>query len=452
MKKKRYRRVLAGIAAAALLAAGCGQAGSGAASASSTSSGSLMVSSSGEAGNGAPSSVEAVTEDTSAGEAVHENSSSEGTVDGDSSGSADAETLLEEGILSSQPEDAPAVDGLTYVGTMNLRYAKCFQVYYYEGGWRLLSIPDGDSFLVAPDGQEAPKGLSDAYTVIHRPSAIYLAATSAYALFDALGAENAVTLSGTDKSGWTIDAPKEALENGTMTFAGKYNEPDYELLVDKGCDLAIESTMILHSPEVKEMIEDLDIPVLTDRSSYETEALGRTEWIKLYGALMGKEEEAFSFFNEQAKVLDDLSGEKSTGKTAVFFAVDTDGSIVVRAGNDYISNMIDEGGAKYIYDDLKNTGTAATVTLSMEQFYKDASDADYLIYNATIEQSLGSIDDLVAKNDLFGDFRAVKDGNVFQVDRKMYQSTDKVAQFIRDVNLMVTGGDEKEMTFLSRLS
>jgi len=34
----------------------------------------------------------------------------------------------------------------------------------------------------------------------------------------------------------------------------------------------------------------------------------------------------------------------------------------------------------------------------------------------------------------------------------MYQSTDKVGQFIRDVNLMVTGGDEKQMTFLTRLS
>ncbi len=30
------------------------------------------------------------------------------------------------------------------------------------------------------------------------------------------------------------------------------------------CDLAIESTMILHTPKVQEMIEDLDIPVFID--------------------------------------------------------------------------------------------------------------------------------------------------------------------------------------------
>ena len=41
------------------------------------------------------------------------------------------------------------------------------------------------------------------------------------------------------------------------------------------CDLAVESTMILHTPKVQEMIEDLDIPVFVDYSSYESHPLGR---------------------------------------------------------------------------------------------------------------------------------------------------------------------------------
>ena len=58
--------------------------------------------------------------------------------------------------------------------------------------------------------------------------------------------------------------------------------------MDEGCNLAIESTMILHTPKVQEMIEMLDIPVFIDRSSYETHPLGRTEWIKVYGVLADK--------------------------------------------------------------------------------------------------------------------------------------------------------------------
>ena len=66
-----------------------------------------------------------------------------------------------------------------------------------------------------------------------------------------------------------------------MYYAGKYNAPDYELILSKACDLAIESTMISHSPEVKEQLEQLGIPVLVERSSYESHPLGRMEWLKL---------------------------------------------------------------------------------------------------------------------------------------------------------------------------
>ena len=52
------------------------------------------------------------------------------------------------------------------------------------------------------------------------------------------------------------------MEDGKILFAGKYSEPDYEMLIDEDCDLAIESTMILHTPKVQEMIEDLDIRCL----------------------------------------------------------------------------------------------------------------------------------------------------------------------------------------------
>ena len=34
------------------------------------------------------------------------------------------------------------------------------------------------------------------------------------------------------------------MENGDMLFAGKYSEPDFEMLLTEGCDLAIASMMI----------------------------------------------------------------------------------------------------------------------------------------------------------------------------------------------------------------
>ena len=59
-----------------------------------------------------------------------------------------------------------------------------------------------------------------------------------------------------------VESAKKAMESGAMTFAGKYSEPDYEKIVDGDCKLAVESTMILHSPKVQEMIEDLDMSLI----------------------------------------------------------------------------------------------------------------------------------------------------------------------------------------------
>ena len=394
------------------------------------------------------------TVSVSGGETVSAVSSSEDTgissSESTSAKAAEAETTLQ---TVSDPDSAPKIDGLTYTGTMALQYATCFNVYYYEGGYKLISVPKSGDYLLVPDGKEAPKGLSDDITVIGQPQNIYLAATSAMSLFCALDSLNVITMCGIKADDWTIDAARKAMEDGSIIFAGKYNEPDYETMVEKNCDLAIESTMILHNPEVQEMIENIGIPVFIDRSSYEPEALGRTEWIKLYGAMVNKEDEAFAHFAEQTKVISDLEGEKNTGKTVAFFSVGTDGTVTVRSGNDYIANMIKEGGGDYIFADL-DTGedSSVSVSLSMEEFYNKANQADYLIYNGAIENGLGSVQDLIDKSNTFADFKAVRDGNVWQVGKSMYQATDTVGQFITDVHLMLTGGNESEMTFLSRVA
>lgn len=202
-------------------------------------------------------------------------------------------------------EDAPDVAGLECTGKLKLDYATGFDVYYYENDYALIDVHDSAQYLLVPDGQEAPDGLASDVIVLQKPlNRIYLAASSAMALFRALDSLDCIKMTGIDASGWYIQEAKDAIEEGAMQFAGKYSEPDYEMLVDEDCDVAIESTMILHTPKVQEMIENLGIPVFIDRSSYEMHPLGRTEWVKLYGAMMGKEAEAADFFDRQAEVID----------------------------------------------------------------------------------------------------------------------------------------------------
>lgn len=350
----------------------------------------------------------------------------------------------------AEKKKAPEIAGLEYEKTMKLKYATEFNVFYYKGGYKLLDVKDDRQYLIVPEGKKKPKGLDEKIVVLKQPlDHIYLAATSAMALFDSMDGLDHIRMSGAQASEWYIDHAKEAMESGDILFAGKYSEPDYEMLVKEDCDLAIESTMILHTPKVQEMIEDLDIPVFIDRSSYEGHPLGRTEWIKAYAAMLNKEDVADAFFDKQTKVVENLKDFENTGKTVAYFFVNTDGTVVVRSSKDYIPKMIEIAGGKYIFDNLKNTESkSASVNLSMEEFYAKAKDADYLIYNASIDSPIQSLQELTAKNELFADFKAVKNGNVWCTGKSLYQATDIVGNLITDIHLMLTGGDASQMTFL----
>ena len=365
--------------------------------------------------------------------------------------------LLMVGILSlflnvkaaDADSSAPEIPGLTFQSEMQNDFAECFHIYYYNDDYTLIDVPESGQFLLVPEGKTAPEGLDESIVVLQKPlDHIYMAATSAMSLFSAVDALDNIKFSSLQESGWYVDAA-----NGDIVFAGKYSEPDYELLVNSGCNLAIESTMILHTPKVQEMIEQMGIPVFTDRSSYETHPLGRTEWIKVYAEMVDKRDEAKAFFDEQAKVISDLKDFKNTEKTVAFFYISTDGSVVVRKPTDYVPKMIEIAGGRYVPEqvDSEEETKRSSVPMTMEEFYTQAIDADYLVYNGTIDDPINSVDELLQKSELFADFKAVKEGNVWCAGKYLYQATDIVGNMITDLHLMLTGGDESQMTFMTKI-
>ena len=340
---------------------------------------------------------------------------------------------------------------LEYEDRMELDYAKEFAIDEYKDGYRLISISDGSRFLVVPEGKEAPDDLEADIMVLNQPvDHIYLAATAVMDMITSIDALDAIRLSGTKSSGWYIEEAKEAMEEGSILYAGKYSAPDYERIVSEGCRLAIENTMINHAPEVREKLEKFGIPVFLDYSSYETHPLGRVEWVKLYGVLLGKEEQAERAFDGEKTAFEDAICGEPTGKTVAFFFITTNGAVNVRKSSDYIPKMIELAGGTYVFDSLGDAQSrSSSVTMQMEEFYAAAQDADYLIYNSSIDGEVGSIDELLGKSSLLGDFKAVQEGNVFCTTKNLYQESMSIGTLTKDIHSMLTG--ETEMTYLYRL-
>ncbi len=426
------------------------------------------------------------------------------------------------GESSVQWSAAPEIDGLMFISSEKNDVAEYFRLSVYEDAsgakYQLLETAGGlHRYLIVPADAQVSNRKSDHFTaraseansankekkgdaleltVLQQPlTTTYVAASAVMASLCDLGAVSQIRFSGLREEGWYVDEARTAMKKGSMLFAGKYSEPDYETLLREGCDLALESTMIYRSPEVIEKLSALGIPVYIDYSSYEPHVLGRLEWIRVYGALFGHEEKAQQWYASERdriraiqKDAETSSGEasqsgKSTEKsetktsrnskneassigsssgsagtdttadlrpTVVYFYVNSSGQIQVRQPHDYIPELIGLAGARYLAPDMSSLSSRkSNVTVSLEDFYSSCRDADYLIYSATLDRPLSSIQELLGKNALFADFKAVKEGHVYTTDKDFYQLSDRMADFAEDVHRMLQG--QGDMHFLKKV-
>ena len=357
-----------------------------------------------------------------------------------------------------------AAASLTYDHSMELSYAENFAVDYYEGGYKLLTTRlNGDRILIVPKHQQAPKdaealvspsaeGEPGKLIVLQEPvKNLYLVASSVMDMFAQLDSMDAISMCGLKEEDWYIPAAKQAMKDGTLLYAGKYSQPDYELLLSQNCSMAIENSMIYHTPEVMEKLDEFGIPTLVEYSSYEEHPLGRVEWVRFFGALLDQEEKADQLFEKQKEALKRVEAEESTGKTVAFFYITSNGLVQVRQSTDYIPKMIELAGGKYVFENLGDPDSRrSTVNLQLEDFYDGAQDADFLVYNTTIDRQVQTLEDLLKKCSLLKDFKAVKNHQVWCTTEDMYQQSMSAGNLIEDFHRMLTG-DDKETRYLYRL-
>lgn len=350
---------------------------------------------------------------------------------------------------------------LVYESRMELEYATEYAVDYYSDGYDLITISDGSRFLIVPEDKEIPEDLDEDIKAVQQPiDHIYLVASATMDMFRSIEALDMIRFTGTDQDGWYLPQIPQLMEQGDIIYAGKYNAPDYELILSEGCDFVIENMMIMHTPEVKEKLENFGIPVMADRASYEEHPLGRCEWVKLYGVLTDREEQAKAAFDEQAAELERVLADEEQNKTqqapaVAFFYLTSNGAVNVRKTSDYVPKMIELAGGKYIFDNLGDAQSkSSSVTMQMEEFYASAKDADCLIYNSTVEGQITSIDELVAKNQLLADFKAVQNGNVWCTTQNMYQESMSIGSMIADMHaaFMTDASQKADTRYLFQLN
>ena len=204
---------------------------------------------------------------------------------------------------------------------------------------------------------------------------------------------------------------RKALAEGIIRDAGSAMTPDRERIISLNPD------MILLSPYENAStygnLESLGIPIIQCADYMETSALGRAEWMRLYGRLIGKSHEADSLFaaieNEYLRLkalTDSLAWEECP---TVLFDTQNGSAWYVPGGRSTMAQLIADAGGHYIFGDNPKSGS---VPLSFETVLERGEDADIWIirYNSNHRMSLTELSATYRPYTLF---KAFREGNVY---------------------------------------
>ena len=313
-------------------------------------------------------------------------------------------------VACSQPKKSHSEESLS---SDTIRYAQGFTVHRFDD-YTAVEVRDPwystrllQRYLLIDRDRPVPGNLPKG-TVVQVPAQNIVVYTSVHAaIIEQLGETERII--GVCEPRY-MDTPsiQEGLKAGRIADMGEATAPNVELMIDKGAELVIVSPFQNsgYGP-----VEKLGIPILEGADYMESSPLGRTEWIRFYGMLFGKEALADSIFRNTEKNYLDLKRliTADTFRPTVISEKKFGASWFMPAGESYIANMYADAGADYVFKDLPGAGSTP---LAFETVLDRAIHADmWLIkYNQSKDMTYG---DLRAEYTPYENFDAFKNRRIY---------------------------------------
>ena len=292
------------------------------------------------------------------------------------------------------------------------RYAKGFKITVRPDGVKLLSISEPNNnhaipelFALVPKGTKAE--IPDGYTVIPTPTdRVICMTTPQLAGFTGLNAYDKVVATSTTRrmqnKEWLA-----RLKDGRVKKIGMEGNFDTEIII------ASQPDIIFVSPNRRggyEVMKELNIPLVPYWAFKETSPLGLSEWIKVAGMFIGKEEEACQLFAQMEQRYNLLKAKVSNVKQrpSVFSGEMRRDTWYVPGGQSFYARLFADAGADYFMKDNTETGG---VLMDFETVYAQGYNAGYWRVMNGYKGEF-SYEALKASNPQYADFRAFKEKKV----------------------------------------
>ncbi|WP_343695334.1 ABC transporter substrate-binding protein [Flavobacterium sp.] len=203
------------------------------------------------------------------------------------------------------------------------------------------------------------------------------------------------------------------IDQGSVKNVGQNEKLNIEQLIELSPDLIVTFGVDNNNPML-DNLKKSGLNVLIQGDWMEQSPLGKAEWIKLYGALFGKEDKAKELFDkivDSYKQAQKLVADKPSTSKVLYGSMYEDVWYVAK-GNSWVAQFMKDAKANYIWADLKGTGSEG---LSFEKVLDKAKEADIWIASGSFK----SLDELQKANPHYGEFDAFKNKNVYNFEGKL---------------------------------
>lgn len=230
--------------------------------------------------------------------------------------------------------------------------------------------------------------------------------------FDAIGMVDRLVGVGTPDF-VTTESVRARIEEGAVTgFADSTGAADLEALIAAGPDLLVMDGFGDTVLEEVQRFVDAGIPTVLNADFVEGDLLGRAEWLKLTSLFLNAEAEAEAAYDEIATAYEEIEAEAaaSSRRPSVFANTPFEGTWYIPGGDSYFAHAVEDAGGAYV---LADDPSQSTLQLDFETVLDRAADADVWLQAGSVH---GTLDDLLATDARFGEFKAFRDGEVYAYD------------------------------------
>lgn len=300
-----------------------------------------------------------------------------------------------------------------------VQYARGFRIDHYKG-YRDISIlnrtggrTDTLHYLLVEEGVAPPADRPGIPVIVTPVKSMAVLSSMHVAMAEFAGAAGRITGLGNIQY---IYSPvmRARIRSGQVKQVGIDAGMNNELLISMHPGVLITMSNPEASAGAFRTVIDAGIPVLPDGDWLETTPLGRAEWVKLFGALVDKEEVVALRFDSLARSYQRLAaiGSQAKVRPSVILEMPFKGTWYVPAGGSFVAQCLRDAGADYHWSDTKGTGSLA---MDFEAVAPVALKADFWL-------DLGAVDsraEVVAVDGRFTAFRSFQTGALYNYNRRM---------------------------------